>query len=256
MPFATILRVLQNNQRITRRQAFQVGGLFGGLLLFLLSPFRAKTVSAKGRAIVKEEDAVKLPKAVLEGTVSVEKAIKQRRTVRAFADQPLTVEELAQVLWAAQGVTEDRGFKRAAPSGGALYPIDVWAVVGKGGVENLGQGVYRYEPAHHVLSQVLPEDARVGLASASLGQMWIATAPVVLVLTAEYPRITGKYGERGRRYAMIEVGHIGENIFLQCGALGLGAGIVGAFSDKEVARVLKVEKNQEPLIIMPVGLQP
>ena len=255
MAFATILRVLDKNQRITRRQAFQVGGLMGGLSLFLFRPFRTKIVLAKSRNTAKEEDVVRLPKPKMDGAVSVEWAVKQRRTVRAFADDPLTVEQLAQILWAAQGITEDGGFKRAAPSGGALYPIDVWAAVGKGGVNNLSHGVYYYEPVHHALNQVVPTDARVDLASASLGQMWVARAPVVLVLTAEYARITGKYGERGKRYAMIEAGHIGQNIFLQCQALGLDAGIVGAFSDKEVAGIVNANKNQEPLIIMPVGWQ-
>jgi SagB-type dehydrogenase family enzyme len=255
MSFATILRVLDKNRRITRRQAFQVGGLLGGLSLFLFRPFRTKIVLARSRNTAKEQDAVKLPRPKLDGDVSVEWAVKQRRTVRAFADEPLTVEQLAQILWAAQGITEDGGFKRAAPSGGALYPMDVWAAVGKGGVKNLSHGVYHYEPAHHALTQFVPEDTRVDLAAASLGQMWVARAPVVLILTAEYPRITGKYGERGRRYAMIEAGHIGQNIFLQCQALGLDAGIVGAFSDKEVAGIVNAGENQTPLIIMPVGWQ-
>jgi SagB-type dehydrogenase family enzyme len=83
--------------------------------------------------------------------------------------------------------------------------------------------------------------------------MWMASAPVILVLTAEYGRFTVKYGDRGKRYAMIEVGHIGQNIFLQCEALGLSAGIAGAFYDKEVARIVNTQKNHEPLIVMPVG---
>ncbi|MBW1859539.1 MAG: SagB/ThcOx family dehydrogenase, partial [Deltaproteobacteria bacterium] len=98
-------------------------------------------------------------------------------------------------------------------------------------------------------------DARKDVARAALTQMWVAGAPVVLVLTAEYRRITGKYGERGKRYAMIEVGHVGQNIFLQCDALGLAAGIVGAFDDNKVARTISAKKNHEPLIIMPVGWQ-
>jgi SagB-type dehydrogenase family enzyme len=83
--------------------------------------------------------------------------------------------------------------------------------------------------------------------------MWIATAPVIFVITAEYERITSKYGERGVRYAHIEVGHVGQNIFLQAEALKLVAGIVGAFRDASLADAIGAPKGQEPLIIIPVG---
>ena len=190
---------------------------------------------------------------MLDGDVSLERAIKQRRTIRSFVDKPLTVGQLSQILWAAQGITDDRGLKRAAPSGGALYPIDIYAVMGKNGVRELAPGIYHYDPIHHSIQKIAGTDAREDVAVASLRQMWMATAPVILVLTAEYRRITIKYGERGKRYAMIETGHIGQNIFLQCQAIGLSAGIVGAFYDKEVTRAINSQKNHEPLIIMPVG---
>jgi SagB-type dehydrogenase family enzyme len=190
---------------------------------------------------------------MLDGNVSVEKAIKQRRTIRAFSNEPVTLAQLSQILWAAQGITDDRGLKRAAPSGGALYPIDVYVVVGQHGVQGLARGVYRYDPPRHSMEKVVDADARQDVAVAALRQMWMAPAPVILVLTAEYRRITIKYGERGKRYAMIEVGHIGQNIFLQCEALGLAAGIVGAFYDNEVAKAVNAQKNHEPLIIMPLG---
>ena len=96
-------------------------------------------------------------------------------------------------------------------------------------------------------------DERGDLGDACLRQMWIARAPVTFVLTAEYERITVKYGDRGIRYALIEIGHIGQNIFLQSRALGLSAGIVGAFDDKMVGKVMGVEKDHRPLIVMPVG---
>ena len=194
-----------------------------------------------------------LPAPMIDGDTSVEKAIKQRRTIRSFVDKPLTIDQLSQILWAAQGITDDGGLKRSAPSGGALYPIDVYAVVGKNGVQGLPQAVYRYDPSHHSIRKIGDTDVRKDVAVAALRQMWVATAPLILVLTAEYSRITVKYGNRGRRYAMIEVGHIGQNIFLQCEALGLAAGIVGAFYDEEVAKAMKAKNHHEPLIIMPIG---
>jgi len=252
MVLSTLFQILKKNSRLTRRQACQLGAVLG-ISFYSLGRFRVRDVFARNRKISSEEERMNLPAPMLDGDVSVEEAIKQRRTVRSFANKPLTVSQLSQILWAAQGITDDRGLKRAAPSGGALYPIDIYAVVGKNAVQELAPGVYHYDPPHHSIEQIVATDAREGVAVASLRQMWMATAPVILVITAEYNRITIKYGDRGRRYAMIEVGHIGQNIFLQCQALGLAAGIVGAFYDNDVARTINAQKNHEPLIIMPVG---
>jgi SagB-type dehydrogenase family enzyme len=157
------------------------------------------------------------------------------------------------LLWAAQGITdEERGF-RSAPSGGALYPLNVYVVVGRNGIEGLEEGVFRYLPQRHAIEKTASGDQRSKIARAALRQNWMAQAPAILVITAEYQRITKKYGERGVRYALIEVGHVGQNIFLQAGALGLGAGIVGAFDDDRVAKVIGALPKHEPLLIMPVG---
>jgi SagB-type dehydrogenase family enzyme len=251
METSSLLEVLKKNTRLTRRQACQLGGLTG----LSLSALWARPVWAKSHNIFNKEVAMRLPDPMFDGGISVEKAIKHRRTVRSYSSEPITLAHLSQILWAAQGITEDGGFKRAAPSGGALYPIDVYAAVGHGGVQGLREGVYRYNPSHHSLEQRAGTDAREDIGRAALRQMWAADAPVILTLTAEYRRITVKYGDRGKRYAMIEVGHVGQNIFLQCNALGLSAGIIGAFNDKKVARAISAEKNHEPLIIMPVGWQ-
>lgn len=194
-----------------------------------------------------------LPDPIQDGKMSVETAITRRRTVRSFTSKPLKKETLSQLLYAAQGITGARGFKRAAPSGGALYPLDLYAVVGEKGVEGLDAGVYRYVPSGHRIEIVSSGDKREALARASLRQMWMAAAPVILVITAEYARICTKYGERGVRYAMIEAGHAGQNIFLQAEAMGLKAGIVGAFQDEQVLRVMGIPQKHEPLSLMPVG---
>jgi len=196
---------------------------------------------------------MKLPTPKFDGETSLEKTIKDRRTIRSFTSRHLTLEQLSQLIWAAQGITADRGHLRAAASGGALYPIDLYAVVGQNGVEGIEAGVYHYEPKGHSLSLVTEGDLRNEVARASLSQMWMAKPPLSLVITAEYDRINIKYGTRGVRYAMIEAGHVGQNIFLQSEALGLGAGIVGAFDDKDVIRVMGIPRSHEPLLIMPVG---
>jgi len=215
--------------------------------------FVSLAAAAHGWGQVEKEGSVRLSKPVYDGKVSVERAIKERRTIRDFQPKPLTLNQLSQLVWSAQGITDERSGFRTAPSGGALYPLDLYAVVGEGGVEGLESGVYHYLPASHSLQLVRKGDRRKEVASASLWQMWVARAAVIFVITSEYERITRKYGKRGIRYAQIEVGHVGQNIFLQSGALGLGAGIVGAFRDDAVAKAIGAPEAHEPLLIMPVG---
>ncbi len=199
------------------------------------------------------EASILLPKPSFDGKVSVEKAIKGRRTVRDFREKGLSLNHLSQLVWAAQGITDPSENKRAAPSGGALYPLDIYVLIGENGVEKMEGGLYRYLPKEHSLLPIAKGDRRREIALASLSQMWMARAPVLFIITAEYRRITGKYGERGIRYALIEVGHVGQNLFLQAEALGLGAGIVGAFHDSEVSKIASLPSQHEPLLIMPVG---
>ncbi len=236
---------------LTRRQVCGLGGILG-LFLSNLGPFRAIASAEHGKTS-KGETAVNLPAPILDGDMSLEKSIKQRRTIRSFVNKPITLQQFSQLVWAAQGITGHDGLKRTAPSGGALYPGDVYAVVGHKGVTDLSAGIYRYHPPNHSVERICEGDRRVDVASASLGQMWMATAPVLFVITAQYSRITGKYGDRGIRYALIEVGHIGQNVLLQSQTLGLGAGIVGAFSDRQLTKAIEAQRYHEPLVVLPVG---
>ena len=194
---------------------------------------------------------IKLPPPMVKGKISLEEAIKKRRSERDFQDRALTLRQVSQILWAAQGITEERGFKRAAPSAGALYPLELYLVVKK--VKELEAGVYHYRPANHTLDLMLRGNYQTSLAEACLGQMFIAEAPVSLVIAAEYERTTAKYGKRGLRYVHVEVGHVGENICLQVVALGLGTVTIGAFWDEEVSRRLSLPKNYKSLYVLPVG---
>jgi SagB-type dehydrogenase family enzyme len=241
------------NAGLTRREILIRSGK--GLITLHFAAFLSVTGARKAKAgrSIREENNMMLPQPRFEGAVSLEQTIKHRRTIRSFGSHPLTLAQCSQILWAAQGITDDRGFKRAAPSAGALYPMDIYAVVGQDGVKSLDAGIYHYEPGDHTVSPVCGGDLRNELAAASLSQMWMASAPLDIVITAEYRRINLKYGQRGKRYAMMESGHIAQNIFLQGEALGLGVGIVGAFDDEAVNRLMKIPKSHEPLLIMPVG---
>lgn len=154
---------------------------------------------------------IKLPLPQSKGNISVEEALTKRRSVREYKAVPLTLKEISQLLWASQGITSNWG-GRVAPSAGALYPLEIYLVVGK--VEGLEPGVYHYRPASHSLIKVAEGDKRLALSNAGLGQSCIKNAPINLVICAQYERTTQKYGERGRRYVYMEVGHAGQNIYL------------------------------------------
>ncbi len=207
-------------------------------------------VTADATAEVIPMQSIRLPQPRLDGTMSVERAIAQRRSLREFSSAAITLAELGQLLWAGQGVTGAQGL-RAAPSAGALYPLDVMVVAGN--VTGLPPGVYRYSPADHALIQLATGDWRRQVAMVALRQSWMAQAPAIIAFCAAERRTAAKYGSRGISYIYIEVGHAAENVFLEAQALGLGAAVVGAFDEVQVARVLRLPTAQRPLYLMPVG---
>jgi SagB-type dehydrogenase family enzyme len=200
-----------------------------------------------------QPNIIELPRPFVTGGLALAEAVSQRRSTRDFAPAPILLFQLSQILWAAQGITFTLSKRRAVPSAGATYPLEVYAVIGENGVEKASRGVYHYGNENHNLSLHIPEDMRSELASAAFGQDSIAVAPVSLVICAIYGRTLIRYNIRGERYVFMEVGHAGQNIYLQATALGLGTVAVGAFRDEEVREVLKLDENQRPLYIMPIG---
>lgn len=199
-----------------------------------------------------KQTGIKLLPPQLKGKLSLEEAIAKRRSVREYSTEPLTLFQLGQILWSAQGVT-GAGKLRAAPSAGATYPLEVFVFVGNETVDELQAGIYHYQVDSHSLSLHRSGDSRQGLTTAALEQEFIANAPVDIVICALYPRTSYRYGRRGERYVHMEVGHVGENIHLQALALGLTTVEVGAFDDEEVRKVLGLEEQIRPLYIMPIG---
>ncbi len=193
-------------------------------------------------------------------TMTVEEAILLRRSIREFKEDPIRLEHLSMILWAAYGITDpNRGF-RASPSAGATYPLELYIVVGEGGVyisnnTYLDPGIYKYNPYVHGLTNIKKGDFRKELMKASLYQKWVEDAPISIVICAVYDRTTRYYGERGRtRYVPIDVGHLGQNIYLMATALGYGTVAIGAFKDSEVSKVIDVKPDETPLYIMPIGV--
>ncbi len=214
--------------------------------------FTILMLSCVGLAMGKHPgNEVALPPPQLKGRLPVEEALHRRRSVRDYAKVALSIPEVSQLLWAAQGITQHEEGLRTAPSAGATYPLEVYLVAGD--VRGLPAGIYHYVPARHVLIRKAEGDVRAKLGEASLNQQCVKEAPAILVIAAVYARTSARYGGRAERYVDIEVGHAGENIYLQAEALGLGTVAVGAFSDTEVKRVLGLEKEEAPLYLMPVG---
>lgn len=195
-------------------------------------------------------EPIKLPEPKYDSKISVEKSLLKRRSIRDYKDQPLTLTEISQLLWAAQGITGPMGL-RTAPSAGALYPLEIYIVAGD--VKDLTDGIYKYIPQRHELICIRKVDSRSELCAAALGQPWIKEAAAVIVFSAVYERTTKKYGERGIRYVHIETGSAVQNVYLQAVSLNLGTVAIGAFVDDEVKRILNMKPEEQPICIMPVG---
>lgn len=218
--------------------------------LFCVASFAVAVEAAPANPEGSRMETISLPQPRADSGFSVERALRQRRSIRDFRAAAMTLDEVAQLLWSAQGVTGHGGL-RTAPSAGALYPLEVGLVAGN--VTGLHPGVYRYNSAAHSLTAVVSGDRRGELAQAAFSQQWMAMAPAVIAFGAIEERTTRKYGDRGIGYVYIEVGHAAQNVFLQATALGLGAAVVGAFDDERTAAILNLPGGAKTLYLMPVG---
>ena len=200
--------------------------------------------------VAPDYETIALPEVRLTSDVSLEETLFNRRSVRQYTGEALTLEEVSQLLWSAQGITAEWG-GRTAPSAGALYPLEVYLVAGN--VESLTPGIYKYINDGHELVKVRDEDVREELANAALGQTPVRDGAIDIVISAIYERTMKKYGDRGVRYVHMEAGHAAQNIYLQATALDLGAVTIGAFADELVKKLLSMPEEEAPLYIIPVG---
>jgi SagB-type dehydrogenase family enzyme len=190
------------------------------------------------------EKIINLPKPKREGSASLEKTLLTRRSVREFTTKPLTLPQLSQLLWAAQGLTHSEGL-RTTPSAGALYPLEVYVAQ--------AEGLFQYLPHSHQLQRFSEKDSRPAIARAALRQTFLAEAPVTFLICAVFARLAAHYGRDARRYTLLEVGHAAQNILLQATALGLGGVPIGAFYLDRIRDCLPLPADHEPLYLIPVG---
>jgi len=189
-------------------------------------------------------ELITLPKPNQEGSMPLEEAIVARRSRRNFLPQPLTLEQIGQLAWAAQGQDAHSSY-RTAPSAGATYPLELFVVS--------SDGLFHYLPAKHSLEKLTDQDLRAALASAGWGQGFIEAAPLTLVFAAQFARTTKRYGQRDIRYVYMEAGHAAQYVHLQAEALGLGSVAVGAFDDTSVSKVLSLSDYLEPIYLVVAG---
>lgn len=203
---------------------------------------------------------IELPAPRFDGTVSVEAALKNRRSARTYIDAPLTLADVSQLLWAAYGITQTRdnapsfirGGLRTAPSAGARYPLDLYLAAFN--VTGLPAGVYWYDSEKHQLMRTVEGDQRKEVSEAAFNQGMFETASAAIVYSAVYERSMVKYGQRGRdRYVCMDLGHSAENVYLQAYALKIGTVAVGAFTDLWLKKACGMTRPEEPLYIMPLG---
>lgn len=197
-----------------------------------------------------QSSVILLPEPVPNCDISIEEVIESRRSIRTFSLESISLTELARLLHSAQGITSDYGF-RAAPSAGATFPLSVFVIAEN--VDSLEAGIYAYEPSNESLTAVRMGHFLDELSEAALGQSCVRDAPAVIAITAEYSITTSVYGNRGKTYVHMEAGHVSQNIYLQCTAMGLGTVAVGAFSDNAIRDILNLAENETPLYLMPVG---
>ncbi|MBN1870418.1 MAG: SagB/ThcOx family dehydrogenase [Candidatus Omnitrophica bacterium] len=190
---------------------------------------------------------IQLPQPDRKGKVPLEETIVKRRSQRTFLQTELTLKQIGQLLWAAQGATGRRDDidLRAVPSAGATYPMELYLLT--------PEGLFHYVPEGHCLEVVKKEDLRASLSAMTFRQEIVKFAPMTMVITAVYSRVTSKYGERGRMYAHMEAGHIAQNVHLQAVALGLSSVPMGAFDEEKVKELLSLPADREPLYMVPVG---
>lgn len=224
-------------------------GLFFKTMGVTLLLTLAGQVTAMGKS-----ETTPLPEPKLTSGLSIEEALRERRSVRDYGDAGLSLADIAQLAWAAQGITEERRGFRTSPSAGATFPIEIYFLLT--GMEEVPDGVYRYANRDHHLERTLSGDKRRNVYEAALRQEAILRAPAAMVITGVVARTAARYGDRAGRYVHMEAGHVAQNVALQAVGLDIGTVVIGAFDDDALKQALQLAEGESPLYVMPLGKLP
>ena len=186
-----------------------------------------------------------------EHDLTLEGALRQRRSTRIFSSRPLSLDEVSQILWAAQGITDMSSGRRTAPSSGATYPITLY--VSANNIDNLEPGLYRYQGKCHRLRLVKSGNYRQKIFDNAMRQRWAFTANAVIIFSANPSKIAAKYKDHPRDSALFEVGHISQNVYLQCTSLDIGVVAIGGFSRTGMHTLLELPEDEEVVYLNLIG---
>lgn len=192
-----------------------------------------------------ESSVINLPKPIINGNFSLDKALKERRSIRDYTSQQLSLQQISQLFWAADGISDSKKKFRTAPSAWATYPLNLYLVN--------ADGVWQYNVEEHSLKKIASGDRRQQLRKACLGQKQITKAPILIVITMLKNKIPNKMGLNGKRFSLLEAGHIAQNILLESVSLGLVSGPMTGFVDQDVRSSLAIPNDQEAVYVIPVG---
>jgi len=197
-----------------------------------------------------QAERIALPAPDFSRSADLWQCLARRRSERDTSPQPLSLQELSLLLWAAQGVTARAGgyLLRTAPSAGALYPFETYLYADR--VEGLGKGIYHFEVGEFVLERLKDGDFNRHLTAGGLGQSALRRAAVVLIWTAVLLRCMVKYRERAVRYIAMDLGHVCQNVQLAATAMGLGSCPIGAFYDDDINRLVGVDGQEETVLYL------
>lgn len=199
--------------------------------------------------------SIKLPDIKISTNKPLNRLLQKRQSLRKFSNKKLTLEQISSLLWAAIGEKVDAvsSASRTVPSAGASYPVEVYLYVQGDTVDVLKSGFYHYLSGTHSLNSLPVKINNEEIISSCWDQGFIAQAPIVIIVVANFEKTTSRYGKRGQRYVYIDAGHVGQNLYLMATQLGLVTVEVGAFDDFRLAECLKLPKPLKPILVMPVG---
>lgn len=221
-----------------------------GLVVVAAAISDGNTVQKSGPGESTFQTSLILPSPHTDGGIYLNKALEERRTIRTLKNDSLTLETVSQLLWSAQGITDDKGH-RTAGSAFEAYPLEVYVLAGN--VTNLTAGVYHYIPQDHSLVQVSRGDVRAKFVNTSVvpANAWIKTAPAIFLITGNFEKVFKKGAENSTVY--IEAGLASENLLLEVVSLDLGCTYVGGFVPSKAANFLDISKAEVPIALLPVG---
>jgi len=191
---------------------------------------------------------IPLPRTWILAVEHLTPLLQHRRSLRKYSAEPISLEHLAFLLWASQGNTGQAGryFFRAAPSAGALYPVETY--ISAHSITGLTAGLYHFDAEHFALDRLRQQDEAEAVAQACLDQKFLAQAAVVFLWTGVFRRVMSKYGDRGIRYILLDAGHICQNVLIAAEAVGCGGCPIGAFYDNELNQLLQIDGEEESIL--------